>query len=97
MKKCYFILSLILASSTAFAAVDKNYGNMMKEQIADLCWEMMTENGAPKREKEAKQFCKDVARCIVNNAPNNFSLTDETYFAQALDYCSNKEVKKYRK
>lgn len=95
MKKCYFILGLILATSTAVAKPDKNMADLYRRQLTDLCWEMMTENGPIDREADAKKFCKKVANCVVDNAPGNFSLQNPQYMEPAYLNCLATEARKF--
>lgn len=94
MKKCYFILGLILATSSANAAVDKNLADPTRKNISDFCWTMMTENGTPQKANEAKQFCKTVANCVVKRAPNNYALQDSTFLENAFTTCLYSEAQK---
>ena len=92
MKKCYFILGLILATSTAAAAPDKNFAKTVQTNVKNFCIQMFNEGGAVKQQAKMKAFCNKVANCVVNNAPNNYALQDSSYMESAMMQCIANEA-----
>ena len=90
MKKCYFILGLILATSTANAAAN-NYANNMQSNVKSFCVTMFEEQGTTIN-KEVKDFCGKVAKCVVDGAPNNYALQNSSYMENAMLSCLYKHA-----
>ena len=84
MKKCYFILSLIIMSTTAFAATDQELRDHAKNHIYEHCLE-----SNPKMYK----LCKKVSNCVVDNEPEVLMLAFGDHAYRAYRICYIKESK----
>ena len=96
MKKCYFILGLILATSTATAAVDQNMKNTYRNRIDTMCWEILNEDGPVAKQAEAKKFCKNVANCVVDGITHPYQFQDTNYLQISFMSCLADEARKIK-
>lgn len=94
MKKIILTLSLIFTISAANAKVDPNYGNVIRKQLTNFCWQMMNEDGPVAKVDEAKKFCKNVANCVVDNTPNDFFLHNSEFIQNSYLRCMGEEAQK---
>lgn len=92
MKKCYFILGLILTANSASAVTNQTLANTVKNNVTKYCIELFNESGPVKEQAKMKKFCSKVANCVVDNAPGNYALQDTNYMQVAMLQCISNEA-----
>lgn len=92
MKKCYVILSL-LASTSAFG-MNQQYVNHVKEGVKNICINLFNEDGPVKDQARMKAFCGRVAKCTVDNAPNEVLLQNQKFMTNSMMSCIQSEAQK---
>ncbi len=88
MKKLLCILCLV--PNLAFAS----YSDQVRESTTNVCFDLITEqhrDAKPEIKEEMKKFCQRVADCLVDNAPNEYILTQPDFLQQQFMFCLQKE------
>ena len=88
MKKLLCILCLV--PNLAFAS----YSDQVRESTTNVCFDLITEqhrDAKPEIKEEMKKFCQRVADCLVDNAPNEYILTQSAFLQQQFMFCLQKE------